>query len=130
MTPEVNAAIEEIRNAFPGKTIDVAEDQNGGAYVVVHDLDIGDQYIPNTTWIGFQITYQYYHADVYPHYIDSGIRRCDGKDHVSGFHLNRSFPGRKGQSAIMISRRSNHWDPTTDTAAIKLEKVLDWIRQQ
>jgi len=28
---------------------------------------------------------------------------------------------------VQISRRSNHLDPTTETALIKLEKVLTWL---
>ena len=30
--------------------------------------------------------------------------------------------------AIQISRRSNRWNPDRDTAALKLARVLDWIR--
>lgn len=34
----------------------------------------------------------------------------------------------EGRSAIQISRRSNRLNPATDTALIKLLKVLDWLR--
>ena len=31
-------------------------------------------------------------------------------------------------AATMVSRKSNRWNPAQDTAALKLAKVLDWIR--
>ena len=33
----------------------------------------------------------------------------------------------EGRPAIQISRRSNHINPRTDTALIKLQKVLTWL---
>jgi hypothetical protein len=28
----------------------------------------------------------------------------------------------------MVSRGSNHWNPATDTALLKLLRVLEWLR--
>jgi hypothetical protein len=129
VTPEVEKAIEEIRVAFEGHRVDVIPEQQGGAYVVVNDLTIGDHYKPRVTWIGFLITFQYPNADVYPHFIDGGMKRTDGTPYGGGFSGPTTWQGRAGQ-VIQVSRRSNRWNPAFDTAATKLAKVLEWIRGQ
>jgi hypothetical protein len=126
MTPDIKEAVEEIRRAFPGRTIDVEPEARGGAYVVVHDVPLGDQYKPVSSWVGFFITFQYPHADVYPHFIDAGVVRTDGKTHGEGFAL----ADWRGRRALQISRRSNHLNPAVDTAASKLAKVLQWIKSK
>jgi len=129
MTPEVKQSIEEIRVAFEGHRIDVAPEPQGGAYVVVNDLKIGSRYDPQVTWFGFLITFQYPNADVYPHFIDGGVKRADGNHHGAGFSGPTTWPGRAGQ-VLQLSRRSNRWNPAFDNAAAKLAKVLEWVRTQ
>lgn len=127
LTPEVAEAIEEIRAAYPGHPVAVEPDGQGGAYAVVDQLEIGDQYAPSTTWVGFQIGFQYPQADVYPHFIDAGVRRLDSRA------LGDSFSGPttwRDRAAVQVSRRSNHLNPATDTAALKLGKVLAWIQSR
>ena len=36
----------------------------------------------------------------------------------------------EGRPAMQLSRRSNRLDPETDTEAIKLHKVLTWLRSR
>lgn len=127
MTSDVEAAIQELQHAFPGHKVEVVAEPQGGAQVIVHDLPIGNQYVPSTTWVGFNLTFQYPRGDVYPHYIDSGVRRVDGQGHVPPFHVNYTFLNRP---AIMVSRRTPGWNSATDSAALKLAKVLQWIQQQ
>ena len=127
MTPEVKEAIAEIEAAFRGHRVDTVPEEQGGAYVIVHDLDIGDCYQPDTTWVGFLITFQYPHADVYPHFIDPQVARVDKQPLGQSFSGPTNWDGREGP-ATQVSRRSKPWNPATDTAATKLAKVLDWIR--
>jgi hypothetical protein len=129
MTPEVKHAIEEIMGAFEGHRVDAVAEPQGGAYVVVNDLNIGDRYNPALTWFGFLISFQYPNADVYPHFIDGGLKRVDGRPHGAGFSGPVTWPGRSGQ-VLQLSRRSNRWNSAFDTAATKLAKVLEWMRSQ
>ncbi len=125
MTPEVEQAIAEIQKAFPGHPVEVEAEGQGGAYVIVHDLLIGERYVPYTSWVGFTISYQYPYADVYPHYLDGELRRVDG--HLvqgAGF----SPATWRNRQVIQVSRRSNRWNAAIDTAATKLSKVLEWLR--
>ena len=129
--PAVIAAIDEVRSSFPGLQVDVEPDGQGGAFVRLQEADLGEKYQPSKTWIGFQITFQYPFADVYPHYIRPDIHRTDNKPLGEAIHPNNTFPlPSKNESALLISRRSNHRDSELDTAAVKLAKVLDWIRSR
>ena len=130
LTPEVEEAIEEIRQAYLGHPVEVEPDGQGGAYVVVDDLEIGDQYAPSTSWVGFQIGFQYPQADVYPHLIDIKVRRLDGQALGEGFSDPNSPMQWRSRTAIQVSRRSKRLNPATDTAALKLAKVLDWIKSR
>jgi hypothetical protein len=127
MTPEVEVAVEEIKRTWAGHRLEVEPEPQGGAYVVVHDLPIGDQYQPSTSWVGFLITFQYPRADIYPHFLTAELRRVDG--HALGESFQQPIPWR-GQTATQISRASRNLDPTVDTAATKLAKVLAWVRSR
>ncbi len=128
MIPEVEKAIEEIRAAFSGHEIEVESVADGGARVIIRDIELNEKYIPSVTWVGFIIGFQYPRADVYPHHIDPGIKRKDGEKLGDGFSADPI----KWQDidCIQVSRRSNKLDPSIDTAATKLVKVIEWIKSR
>ena len=86
---------------------------------------MGSPYAQAQVWIGFQITFQYPYADVYPHFTNPDLARSDGAGLGGGFGT-ATF---RGQPAIQISRRSNRLNPETDTAALKLLKVIQWMKR-
>lgn len=124
---EINAsvakAIDELRSTFPDCTVETEPDGSGGAFVRVRHIPLGLPYRQSTVWIGFQITFQYPYADIYPHFTDPDLVRADGADLGSGFG-SAQF---RNEPAIHISRRSNGLNPATDTAALKLQKVIRWL---
>ena len=124
LKPALERAIEEIRAAFAGVSVTVREDGEGGAYVIVEEIDPGPPYEQRTTWIGFRITFQYPYSDTYPHFVRGDLARANNGALGEGTSQNHTFEGR---NAVQISRRSNHLDPTTETALIKLKKVLTWL---
>ena len=87
---------------------------------------MGCPYVQTEIWLGFHITFQYPYADVYPHFTNADLARSDG-GHLEGGFGTASF---QGQPAIQISRRSNRLNPETDTAALKLLKVVTWMKNQ
>lgn len=127
MTLEVEQAIAQIRTALDGHQVHVEPEPQGGAYVTVDDLSVGDHYVPTTSWFGFLITFQYPRADVYPHFVDAQLLRADRRAHGAGFSGPTQWQGRP---AIQISRRSNRLNPAVDTAATKLVKVIEWVKSQ
>ncbi len=127
MTPEVENAIAEIKDDFPDHTIDVVAESQGGAYVIVHNLALGDQFEQCGTWVGFLIPFSYPRADVYPHFIDANVKLKDGKS----FNCCVSGPTEwQKRNTLQISRKSRRWDPTIDSATTKLAQILDWLRAQ
>jgi len=127
ITKEVAEAIEELKSVYGADNVDTKEDGEGGAYVIVKGLSIGDKYIPSSIWCGFRITYMYPEAQVYPHFVNEELKRADGKDFGSGFSKKVSW---NNLMTVQISRSSKNWRASIDTAQLKLEKVLQWIREQ
>ena len=124
MLPTVAQAIEEIRCTFEGCGVEAEADGSGGAFVVVTGIRLGCPYAQEAVWIGFQITFQYPYADVYPHFTNPELARLNGGGLGEGFGLG-SF---RAQRAMQISRRSNRLNPQKDTAALKLLKVVGWMK--
>ncbi len=126
ISPSVAQAIKQIRCTFKGCSIEFEEDGSGGAFVVVTGIRLGPPYVQANVWIGFQITFQYPYADVYPHFTNADLSRLNGAELGDGFGAG-SF---RDQPAIQVSRRSNRINPQTDTAALKLLKVVKWMKSR
>jgi hypothetical protein len=123
MVPAVAHAIEQIRADFPDSPITIREDGEGGAYMILEDVPLGPPYQQSSTWVGFRIVHQYPYADTYPHYVRGDLARLDGRPLGDG----TTPTSWEGRPAIQLSRRSNRLDASTDTAALKLQKVLVWL---
>lgn len=121
----VERAIEGIRERFAGHEVHVREDGEGGAFVTVDELELGDLYTQKTTWLGARIVHTYPYADVYPHFCRGDLSRKDGRPLGDG----TSTASWEGTAAIQLSRRSNHLEPEVDRADLKWLKVLDWLRR-
>lgn len=130
INPEVDEAIEELKASFTGHTVEAVADGEGGAFIRLHELLFGDQYEPSSGWVVFHILHAYPHAAIYPHYLPPGVKRRDGKPLGEAIHQKDMDLGPFKGGSTMVSRKSNQWNPAADTAAIKLSKVLDWLRER
>jgi len=125
MKAEVEVALREIEASFSGCGVTSKEDGNGGAIVTVNGVTLQDSpFEQDQTWVGFHITHTYPYADVYPHFVRADLKRKDGKPLGEGTSLG-SF---QDNPAVQLSRKNNRLNPATDTAALKLHKVLRWLR--
>ena len=124
IVPAVAKAIDELRSTFDQCSMEAEADGEGGANVIVKGIPLGFPYQQADIWVGFQITFQYPYADVYPHFTDPSLARVDGRNLGSGFGSAKF----RNQPAIQISRRSHKLNPATNTAALKLQKVLQWLK--
>jgi len=125
MAPPVEIAVNELRAAFAGHRVETQADGQGGAFVVIDGLPLGDLYVQDESWMGFHITYLYPAADVYPHYVRPDLTRRDGQPLGPGFSAT-TWP--HVGPAMQLSRRSNRRDVAYDSATFKAHRVLDWIR--
>jgi hypothetical protein len=127
MNEAVAAAVEQLRNFYGQGNVEALADSEGGAYVLVRNLDIGETYNYPSIWCRFRITYMYPEAQVYPHYINHDIKRKDGKPLGGGFSDPMMW---NNHSVVQVSRTSKNWNPALDTAQIKLEKVIQWVKER
>ena len=126
MKAEVEQAVKELRRCFSNAEVLVDAKPDGGAVVTIDPVDLGPGYIPRQTWIRFAISYQYPYADIYPLFVCPDLARVVGKPHGEGITLG-SF---EGEPAMQLSRRSNHLDTSSDTATLKVTKVIQWLKDQ
>jgi hypothetical protein len=124
---EVQEAIDELKVVYGEGSVEVTEDGEGGAYVIVSNADLGEKYAPAVSWCGFRITFMYPDAQVYPHFFTPDLKRTDGKALGTGFGVNVTWNNR---NTVQVSRKSGNWNSAVDTAQIKLEKVLQWLKEQ
>ena len=101
MKQEVSNAIEELAEAFQCSKITSKEDEQGGAFVIIETVPIGERFMPTFTWMGGHITAFYPYADIYPMFIDAGVRRLDGENFEPPITIGHNFLDRP---AIQISR--------------------------
>lgn len=111
-----------VLDQFADRRIVLKPDETGGVHVVIDDIGPGETYVEATTWFGFHISAAYPAADVYPHYVRR-LHRNDATAHPEGF----SECEWQEREALQLSRRSNRWNPATDSAALKAMKVLAWL---
>jgi hypothetical protein len=122
-TPEVEAAIDELRRAFPAAELTAKPDGVGGAYVVVAPVPLGPPYAQADTWVGFQITYLHPQADIYPVHVRQDLSRLDG----GGLGSGTSSSSFDGLPSIQLSRATRVRDPDSFSPLLKLERVLAWL---
>ena len=125
LTDHVTRAIADIEACFGSANVSNREDGEGGAYVMVEGVSLGGPWAEKSTWVGFRITHTYPYADVYPHFVRRDLTRSDGAAALGEAMSLATFDGRE---AIQLSRASHRRDPMRETALLKLQKVLAWLR--
>lgn len=121
---EVATAIEELKASFPGCEVEAIPDGSGGARVTMRGMQLGPPFTQDETWVMFDITFQYPYSDIYPHYLRGDLKRLDDKPIVAPLRLVKL----NNENVYQLSRRSNKWNASVDTAALKLHKVMHWLR--
>ena len=127
LTPSVAKAVEQLRANFPKCPITVTPDGNGGAWFVLEGVPLGKPYANDTIWIGADLSPQLPYADVYPVFVSPDLKRIDGRLLGDATAQNVQFHGR---NSVQISRRSNHRDAQRENPAVKILKVLAWLKSR
>jgi hypothetical protein len=136
MKPDVLEAVAEIERAAIGSGVRYEPDPDGGAYVIIDGVDLGESFDPPTTWLGFHIVWTYPEDDVYPYFIGSELKYV-GSEPTPNQSPDRNLPVPlvRGQempgfklTAIQVSRRSNRRNAETDSALLKTIRVLEFLR--
>lgn len=127
MKTEIQQGIDGLQRQFPESKISVREDEQGGAYITLEDVVIGEKYNPVSTWIGFHIPSLYPYADIYPTFIDGSVKRRDGVPFAVPITSGYKFEDRV---ALQVSRRNN-MQPASgfQTPTAKILKILDFLEK-
>jgi hypothetical protein len=129
MTPDVEKALAAVRRAFDGHSVETMETGDGGLHVIVDDLDLGPAFMPSRSWVGFTIPFNHPLGDVYPHFVRPDLARADGTPLTTPLNSGHVMPG-FDRPATMVSRRSYRWNPSRDTAVLKLMRIVGWFAEQ
>lgn len=124
MKTEVSTAIEELQRQFDEASVTVREDDQGGAFVILDPVSLGERYDPHLTWVGFHIPAQYPYADIYPVFVGDNVKRIDGAAFRAPVTPNHKFEGR---SALQVSRRNGSAQTGLQKATTKILKILDFL---
>lgn len=126
MNVEVSTGIEELKRQFSNSSFTIREDGQGGAYVHIEPVSLGERYQPDATWVGFQIPAQYPYADIYPVFIGSEVARVDGVPFSTPVTPGHNFEGR---AAIQVSRRNGSAGGGLQKVTAKILKILDFLEK-
>jgi hypothetical protein len=126
MKVEVATGIDDLKRQFGSAQFTIREDGQGGAYVVMDPINLGEKFTPQTSWMGFHIPAQYPYADIYPVFISANVQRANGKPFEVPVTPGHTFEGRP---ALQISRRNSAAQNGLQKVSTKILKVLDFLER-
>ena len=126
MALTVQKALENVRVSFEPIEWVIEPDGAGGARLRFGPVALSPTYVQRDTWMAAHLVAQLPYADIYPVFLRGDLSRADGTPLVVPLTNGHVF---MGQSAVQASRRSPRRN-ATETAAMKFQKVLDWVNAQ
>jgi len=125
----VNDALETIKHAFPDCGLATRPDGQGGLWVELTDVPLGNPYQQATTFLVFLLPFTLPGSDIYPMFVCRDLSRVDEQPLGEGFQPTElSWPAEgTPRPVVQVSRRTREGF-AAQTAAQKVAKVLDWIR--
>lgn len=127
MKDSIVEAIDELKMVFGNDNVILTPEKDGGAYVMVKKIELGAKFNCPHIWCSFYINYLYPASDIYPHYVSPELCFSNGEKLNGPF--STVIENKNKDKCIQVSRRSNRWNPAQDTALLKLEKVLKFIKE-
>jgi hypothetical protein len=126
----VKAVLADIVNAYGEEKVCVVPDGQGGAWIEIAEVELGDHYAQVTTFIICLLPFNLPAADVYPLFVRNDLARSDGKGLGEGFATTSvNLPGNaQPRPVVQVSRRTRGNAFVFQTPRQKIEKVLDWVR--
>ena len=114
---------------FPSLEIKVTPDGQGGAWVEVLDVPIGQTYVQATTFVVFLLPFNLPGSDIYPLFVRPDLARADGQPLGPAFQQTQlSWPAEPMPRPVTQVSRRTRGAFASQTAAQKVMKVLDWLR--
>jgi hypothetical protein len=133
MTKEaVKTASAEIVEVFGEDHVRMVPDGQGGLWLEISEVSLGDPYAQEISFVICLLPFNLPAADVYPLFLRSDLNRSDGRILGEGFCPTAvAWPGdAQPRQVVQVSRRTRGNEFTLQTPRQKIEKVLDWVRNQ
>ncbi len=126
------AALSDIITAYGEDKVRAVPDGQGGVWVEIADVPLGEPYAQATTFVICLLPFNLPAADVYPLFVRSDLSRTDGKGLGEGLSSTSvKWPGDpQPRAAVQVSRRTRGNAFTLQSPPQKIEKVLDWLRSR
>jgi hypothetical protein len=128
----VVSALDGLRAAYGHTQVLDIPDGQGGAWAELQDVELGPTYVQDTTFVVFLLPFNLPGADIYPIFVRDDLARRDNAPLGEGLQRTAlSWPGQPAQRPVVqVSRRTRGGAFTAQTAAQKVEKVLEWLRNR
>jgi len=128
----VEAAVAALREVYGEDQVHLVPDGQGGAWVEICAVELGDTYVQETTFVIFLLPFNLPGADIYPVFVRHDLARHDGAALGEGLQCTTlSWPGHPPQRPVVqISRRTRNGAFASQTAVQKIEKVMEWLRNK
>jgi hypothetical protein len=99
--------------------------------VQFREFALGPPYRQGATFLVFLLPFNLPGSDIYPMFVRPDLTRLDGQPLGQAFQVTElAWPGAlSARSVVQVSRRTRGAS-TTQTAAQKVIKVVDWILEQ
>lgn len=117
------AAVESVRDAFPGHTVDTGQPGDGTALITVRDVVIGEGWNYREIDLSVKLQVTFPSTPPYPFYGPAGMARTDG---VQLAQIQPSVP-LDGVPYAQISL-TKPFDPSVETLGSRFAAVVRWLR--
>jgi hypothetical protein len=121
--PAHTAAAETVREAFPGREVDVSEPGDGTTIIVVRGIQIGAGWAPPIIDLEVRLQTAFPSSPPYPYYGPTGLARTDGQ----ALAPLQPQVVLDGQQRAQISL-NKPFDSTVETLGARLMSVVAWLR--
>lgn len=121
--PTHAAAIETVRDAFPGHAVDVEEPGDGTTVVTVRDIEAGTGWNVTRLDLAVKLQVTFPSSPPYPFYGPAGMARTDERVLLQ---IQPQVPV-DGEMRTQISL-TKPYDPAVETLGARLVSVVSWLR--
>jgi hypothetical protein len=121
LSADVSEGVRQLEDAFQDR-VSYEPDGQGGAYITIADIVLGDAWNVFSAPLTFHLAYNYPAAAPYPFYLPGGT------EPKSTWPAALQRVGWRERAVLQVSLRHNNWDPARDSAIGSVLQVGDWLR--
>jgi hypothetical protein len=121
-------ALEVLRGAFPDWSVHAYPDGQGGLWVEMTGVPLGQPYVQEDTFLVFLLPFTLPGSDIYPMFVRPDLNRIDGAPLGDGFAVTElSWPAEQVPRPVVQVSRRTRGSFAQQTSSQKVSKVLDWM---